>query len=57
MYVYHRDRLSAQDILTVKKIMDYQVSKTFGDKSEDKSDQLEIMCQDQVRTHSTHASC
>ena len=42
------DRLSAQDILTVKKIIDYQIAKSSGDKSSEKSQQLEIICQDQV---------
>lgn len=57
----YSDRLSAQDILTVKKVIDYLYGKLYGDKGPvnsndekiDPLDCLELFCQGQVRLTET----
>ncbi len=48
------DRLSAQDLLSIKKVQEYVCPKLFGNKDgkvdnlEEKAQQVEILCMDQV---------
>lgn len=57
------DRLSAQDLLTVKKVQEYVYDKVYGDKGEDagkegRGSNMEITCADQVCLVCQHAcSC
>ena len=51
--VLFSDRLSAQDLLTVKKVQEYVYDKVYGDKGEDagkegRGSNMEITCADQV---------
>ena len=53
----YSDRLSAQDILTMKKVLDYLYNKLYGEKGKldknnekmESSDVLELYCQNQVK--------
>lgn len=47
-YVLYSDRLSAQDILTVKKVTDYLYGKLYEGKKDETTDTIEIYCQGQV---------
>ena len=57
VYLSSSDRLSAQDILTVRKVLEYLYPKVFGEEGKldkdgtkiDCTDCLELLCNEQVR--------
>ena len=49
-----RDRLSAQDLLTIKKVQEYVYDKVYGEKGEEsgkegRGSHIDIICAEQVR--------